>query len=209
MDSIPMVTNLRGLGGDFSDCHGAILASCLSLLKKRFSVGLVADLSPYQNFHLPWALPYGSNCLSDKFLSSDGFAIRVDGAGAYRFDKAQALAEWPEAMSNLRVCLGHNPLVRARNCCKCEKCIRNILIFRVLGLGLPACFERDVSDRQILRMSYTAPPRFANYTRILEEAPPARHPGLLGARLEPVHFVEPSPACLSANRSLSAAWFPG
>ena len=73
-------------------------------------------------------------------------------------------------MSNLRVCLGHNPLVRVRNCCKCEKCIRNILIFRVLGLGLPACFEQDVSDRQILRMSYTTPPRFANYSRILEEA---------------------------------------
>ena len=109
LESIPMVTNLRGLGGDFSDCHGAILASCLSLLKKRFSVGLVADSSPYQNFHLPWALPYGSNCLSDKFLSSDGFAIRVDGAGSYRFDKAQALAEWPEAMSNLRVCWGTTP----------------------------------------------------------------------------------------------------
>ena len=170
METIPITNNLRGLGGVFADCHAAILASCLSLLQKRFSVGLVADLSPYQVLVHPWSLPYGSNSLSDRYLSSNSFTIMVDGAGYYRFDKAQALAEWPEAMSNLRVCLGHNPLVRVRNCCKCEKCLRNILIFRVLGLGLPACFERDVSDRQILRLSYTTPARFGNYSRILEEA---------------------------------------
>jgi hypothetical protein len=170
METIPMTTNLRGLGGIFADCHAAILASCLSLLQKRFSVGLLADSSPYQVLVNPWSLPYGSNSLSDRYLSSNSFTIRVDGAGFYRFDKAQALAEWPEAMSNLRVCLGHNPLVRVRNCCKCEKCLRNILIFRVLGLGLPACFRQDVSNLQILRLSYTTPARFANYSRIVEEA---------------------------------------
>ena len=170
IETIPMTNNLRGLGGIFDDCHAAILASCLSLLQKRFSVGLVADSAPYQVLVNPWAWPFGSNSLSDRYLSSNSFTISVDGAGYYRFDKAQALAEWPEAMSNIRVCLGHNPLARVRNCCKCEKCIRNILIFRVLGLGLPACFEQDVSDRQILHLSYKTPARFANYSRILEEA---------------------------------------
>jgi hypothetical protein len=170
METIPMTNNLRGLGGIFDDCHAAILASCLSLLQKRFSVGLIADSSPYEVLVFPWAFPFGSSSLSDRYLSSSAFTITIDGAGFYRFDKARALAEWPEAMSNIRVCLGHNPLARARNCCKCEKCIRNILIFRVLGLGLPACFEQDVSDRQILRLSYKTPARFANYSRILDEA---------------------------------------
>jgi hypothetical protein len=170
MEAIPMATNLRGLGSDFDNSHATILVSCLALLQKRFSVGLIADSAPYQVLVFPWTLPYGSNPLSDHFLSSNAFTILTDGAGYYRFDKAQALAKWPEAMSNLRVCLGRNPDQRVHNCCKCEKCIRNILIFRVLGLGLPACFERDVSDRQILRMSYTSKPRFANYSRILEEA---------------------------------------
>jgi hypothetical protein len=170
MQIIPMTTNLRGLGGLFDDCHGAILASSLSLLQNRFSIGLVADSAPYQVLVFPWALPYGSNPLSDRFLSSDAFTIIDDGSGTYRFDKILALSGWPEAMSNLRVCLGQDPLARVRNCCKCEKCIRNILIFRALELGLPACFERDISDRQILRMSYTTPARFANYSRILEEA---------------------------------------
>jgi hypothetical protein len=170
IETIPMTNNLRGLGGIFADCHAAILASCLALLQKRFSVGLIADSSPYEVLVFPWAFPFGSSSLSDRYLSSNAFTITVDGAGYYRFDKAQALAQWPEALSNIRVCLGHNPLARARNCCTCEKCIRNILIFRVLGLGLPACFERDVSDRQILRLSYKTPQRFANYSRILQEA---------------------------------------
>jgi len=170
MQTIPMANNLRGLGGDYADCTAAILASCLSLLQKRFSVGLIADSAPYQILVFPWSLPYGSNPLTDRLLSSKAFAILDDGAGYYRFDKAQALSGWPEAMSNLRVCLGRDPQARVRNCCKCEKCIRNLLIFRVLGLGLPAFFEHDVSDRQILRMSYTSPARFANYSRILDEA---------------------------------------
>ncbi len=140
------------------------------MLQKRFSVGLIANSAPYQILVFPWSLPYGSNPLTDRLLSSKAFTILDDGAGYYRFEKIQALSGWPEAMSNLRVCLGRNPQARVRNCCKCEKCIRNILIFRVLGLGLPAFFERDVSDRQILSMSYTTPPRFANYGRILEEA---------------------------------------
>jgi len=169
MEIIPLTNNLRGLGF-FDDSHATILASCLALLQKRFSVGLVADSDPYSVMLLPWAFPYGSNSLSDRFLSSNAFSILPDGAGYGRFDKIQALSSWPEAMSNLRVCLGHDPDRRVRNCCRCEKCIRNILTFRVLGLGLPACFERDVSDSQILRMSYTHPARFANYSRILEMA---------------------------------------
>ena len=75
METIPMTNNLRGLGSLFADCHGAILASCLSLLQKRFSVGLIADSAPYQVLVYPWALPYGSNPLSDRFLSSNAFTI--------------------------------------------------------------------------------------------------------------------------------------
>jgi hypothetical protein len=36
-----------------------------------------------------------------------------------------------------------------KNCCKCEKCIRNILSFRVVGAGLPSCFAEDVEESQI------------------------------------------------------------
>jgi hypothetical protein len=170
METIPLTTNLRGLGGVLEDNFAALLVSCLSLLQKRFSTGLVANSRPNDVLVHPWALPYGSNALSDRFLSSDAFTIVHDGADYSRFDKTQALVGWPEAMSNLRVCLGHNPMARVRNCCRCEKCIRNILTFRVLGLGLPPCFERDISDRQILRMSYSHPMHFSYFSQILEKA---------------------------------------
>jgi hypothetical protein len=170
MQAIPLATNLRALGGVLGEVFAPLLASCLSLLEKRFSIGLIANSRPNYVLVNPWALPYGSNALSDRFLSSRAFTIRHDGADYSRFDKTQALAGWPEAMNNLRVCLGHNPLARVRNCCMCEKCIRNILTFRLLGLGLPACFERDVSDRQILRMSYSHPMHFSYFNEILEKA---------------------------------------
>lgn len=170
METIPMTNNLRHLGGDLMDNFAAILASCLSLIRKRFSVGLIANSDPNLNLVYPWSLPYGSNALSDAYLSSDAFTIVHDGAGYSRFDKTLALVDWPEAMRYLRVCLGRTPEARVRNCCKCEKCIRNILTFRVLGLGLPACFEQDVSNRQLLRMSYTHPARFYYYREIVELA---------------------------------------
>jgi hypothetical protein len=170
METIALTTNLRGLGGVMQDNFAALLASCLALLQKRFSVGLVANSDPNLNLIYPWALPYGSNALSDGFLSSNAFTIVHDGGGFSRFDKTLALKDWPEALRYLRVCLGRNPEKRVRNCCRCEKCIRNILTFRVLELGLPACFEQDVSDRQLLRMSYTHPARFYYYREIIELA---------------------------------------
>lgn len=170
METIPMTNNLRSLRDDPQDNFGAVLASCLTLLRKRFPIGLIANSDPNSNLVYPWSLPYGSNALSDVFLSCDALTIQHDGAGYSRFDKTLALANWPEAMRYLRVCLGRKPEDRVRNCCKCEKCIRNILTFRVLGLGLPACFEQDVSDRQLLRMSYTHPARFYYYREIIELA---------------------------------------
>ncbi len=170
METIPLTNNLRGLGGVLQDNFAPLLASCLSLLQKRFSIGLLANSDPSLNLVYPWSLPYGSNTLSDPFLSSQAFTILNDGGGFSRFDKTRALAEWPEALRFLRVCLGRTPEARVHNCCKCEKCIRNILTFRVLGLGLPACFEHDVSDGQLLRMRFTHPARFLYYNEILDLA---------------------------------------
>jgi len=157
METIPLVTNLRSLGGEFANTHGAILASCLTLLQKRFSTGLIAASEPNQHIVYRWAAFYGSCALSDPFLASQAFTIVHDGANYTRFDKTLALADWPEALRYLRVCTGQNPERRAHNCCRCEKCIGNILAFRVLGMGLPPCFEKDVSNQQIIRMHFAQP----------------------------------------------------
>ncbi len=140
---ITMATNFRQLGDDWEDAHGAAIASVLTLLSGRYSKGLIASTEPYNNLVLPW----GSNPVTDFLLSSNAFSIIHDGASFNRNDKIRAILNWPEAMRYLRVCWQGRQ--RDRNCCQCEKCIRTILNFRCIGAGLPECFPRDVSDRQI------------------------------------------------------------
>jgi hypothetical protein len=90
---------------------------------------------------------HGSTPLTDPLLGSDAFSVRHDGAAASRIEKVALVAEWPQALQNLRVCWeGPN---KGRNCGRCEKCIRTILDFRVAGLALPPCFEQDVTLEQI------------------------------------------------------------
>jgi hypothetical protein len=88
-------------------------------------------------------------------FSSQAFTVIEDGAAYTRIDKVREISAWPEALQYLRVCLVREAMLRDRNCCRCEKCVRNILTFRALGLDRPACFERDVTVRQILRLRYS------------------------------------------------------
>jgi hypothetical protein len=147
MNLIRMRTNVRELGDSWHDAHGAAIASCLMVLQGGYTEGLIASSRPYR--HL--TLPYGSSPVTDWLMSSDAFQIVHDGAAFTRSDKIRELAHWPEALRYLQVCWeGGQP---DRNCGRCEKCIRNILAFRAAGLGLPECFEQDVSDSQILNLS--------------------------------------------------------
>jgi len=148
MELIPVATNYREQGGYWPHAFGAGLASCLMLLQGRFREGLIASGHSYQNF----SAPDGSNPLSDWMMSSDSFRIIHDGAAFYKADKLRAISQWPEAMKHLRVCYEGERL--DRNCCRCQKCVWTILTFRMLGLGLPECFERDISNSEILRMRY-------------------------------------------------------
>jgi hypothetical protein len=161
---IALVTNLKKIGINFDDAHSAILASCMMLLQGSYTTGLLANSYPYANLHFPW----GSNPISDHLLSSASFEVVHDGAACTRLNKVKLLAQWPEAVRYLRVCLVGDH--RDENCCRCEKCIRTILEFRVLGLGLPACFEHDVSNSQIARMDFANLGRIYYYRAILETA---------------------------------------
>jgi len=144
MELIRLGTNFRELGDSWEDAHGAAIAACLMLFQGRYATGLIASTEPYRNL----VLPFGSNPVTDRLMSSDAFQIIHDGAAFTRSEKAREIADWPEALKYLRVCWEGK---RAdRNCGRCEKCVRTILNFRVMGLGLPECFERDVSDSEIV-----------------------------------------------------------
>jgi hypothetical protein len=170
MTLIPMTTNLKTIEGESRFTFQSFLNSCLTLLQGGFSTGISGSSSTYRNLLYQWALPYGSNSISDPYLCSNSFPIQIDGAGFNRFEKAQALADWPEAMQNLRVCLGRDGKNRDRNCCRCEKCVRNILSFRASGLGLPACFEKDVSNLDLLKLNFPNPIRIYYFNEVLKQA---------------------------------------
>ncbi len=183
---ITMATNFRDLGDDWEDAHGAAIASCLMLLEDYYETGFVASTEPYSNLVLPW----GSNPVTDGLMSSDVFQIVHDGAAFTRNDKVREILNWPEALKYLRVCWQGER--RDRNCGCCEKCIRTILNFRVVGASLPECFEQDVSDSQILGLRGLNAVQTAYLVEIL-----------LAAKAVPVRqsWVGALERCVAQNRS--------
>jgi hypothetical protein len=134
------------------------------VLQGGYAVGLIASTEPYHSL----VLPYGSNPVTDWLMSSYAFQIVHDGAAFTRSEKVRELANWPEALRYLQVCWQGDQ--KDRNCGRCEKCIRTILNFRAVGLGLPECFAEDVTDSQILRLDGLNPIQLAYFEEILATA---------------------------------------
>jgi hypothetical protein len=161
MDLIPMATNFRELPGEWEDVHGAALASCLLLLQGGYRTGLIAGSFGYTYL----VFPYGSNPMTDRMFSSDSFPIYHDGADIHRFEKSRAILKWPEVDKHLRVCWQGEQL--DRNCCRCQKCVSNMFYFRMLGAKRMQCFDRDISNREIVWMRYPTIEEIKSMKRIL------------------------------------------
>jgi hypothetical protein len=144
LELITIATNYKAVVADWPHSHGAAIASCLAMFGGGFSEGLIGQTFTYPELR---HVVEGVNALTDPLLSSESFRIVPDGAAFERADKIRALSGWVEFMRDVRVCWQGPD--RDRNCCVCEKCMRNILTFRALGLGLPPCFDHDVSEEQI------------------------------------------------------------
>lgn len=145
---IPMSTNFHDLDTTWKHSHGSHLASGMHLLAGRFDAMMVADDAP----HSALGRAGGDRPIGDPLLGRKHFDVSSDGAEVLRYDKAELLCEWPEAMQHLRVCY-ENPGSHT-NCCRCQKCVRTILSFRVAGCSLPPAFAHDVSDEQIRRVRF-------------------------------------------------------
>lgn len=166
VELIPMATNFRELDDEWEHAHGAAVASCLTLFKKRYTEGLIASSPPYSKLNI--MLAWGSNPLTDGLMSSDNFRIIHDGAAFARHEKIYHLADWHEALNNFRVCWEGKR--KDRNCGHCEKCIRTILSFRAAKIELPACFDQDIGDLQILGMRNLSERKIFDYKQILSFA---------------------------------------
>jgi hypothetical protein len=145
---IPVTSNFRELPPLPASAGVSHLIGGLMLFSGRFSGALIPNTLPY-TLNLNW---WGSHPVCDPHLGSKRFVVYDDGAENSRIEKVTLLSQWPQAMQHLHVCrlnLGEH-----RNCCKCEKCVRTILSFRLAGIQLPTTFKYDVTDRQIARMKF-------------------------------------------------------
>jgi hypothetical protein len=145
---IAVSSNFHELPTIWADSHDTHLVSGLMLFAKQFGEALIANNNPYAAMEWPW----GHHPVCDPYLGSDRFGIMHDGGEIARFEKIELISLWPQAMRHLRVCYS-NP-GNYGNCCKCEKCIRTMLTFRMLGMGLPGAFKQDVDDYHIRRAKF-------------------------------------------------------
>lgn len=131
--------------------HGLELAACLHMFADEFEYGLIGSSGPYQGFVMPW----GSNPVTDHFISGTNFSVKYDGAGFFRTDKMEELLKHPIACQTLKVC--YTGIDQSVNCGKCEKCVRSQLNFFAAGAKTtPSCFENefDVSCINEIKISH-------------------------------------------------------
>ncbi|MFD7003213.1 hypothetical protein ACFWA5_44940 [Streptomyces mirabilis] len=148
VELLPVTTNFRKLWhsdlSHWEDAFATGMASVLTLFSGKYEHGIVASSEPYGSLVLPW----GSNPMTDWMLSGGRIRMHHDATGIERSDKVAGLARlWPEGADNLRVCWQGEQ--KDRNCCRCEKCIRTILNFKVSDSPLPRAFPHDVTPGQI------------------------------------------------------------
>ncbi|CAN5460267.1 hypothetical protein BH10CYA1_BH10CYA1_27640 [soil metagenome] len=146
---IPLITistNFKQINPLWIHSHGAGLVSSLMLFQKQFTEGLIASTYPLSQLLLPW----GSNPLTDPYLTSRAFAVVHDAAHWPRIDKLQALANWPEAYDNLSVCYSNTR--KDENCCRCGKCVMTMLLASICQLKAPKSFPVPLTAQLLLSL---------------------------------------------------------
>ena len=149
MASVWMRTNIRAVSHQsWQDTFGSALAACLHLLAPGYGRAFI----PSSFGHSAGVHPVGSNPLTDPMLGSDAMQIIHDGAVYARSEKLRAISDWPVGMSGLRVCW--QGAQRDSNCCRCEKCVRNMLNFQLLGLPVPSAFPLPLTAGAIRALRF-------------------------------------------------------
>jgi hypothetical protein len=127
---IPMNSNIRFVGRAFrlgwNNYFGAGLSALAHVL--GYSTTYIAAGHGWAEL---W--PDGSHPATDHFWSSATRRMVHHGRGALRWQKLERLAQEPGALGILRVCWQD----KGFNCGRCEKCLRTMVLLRILGLDSP------------------------------------------------------------------------
>ena len=107
--------------------HGIILAAALSLFSDSYGTACIPSSHSANGYRI--AMPWGSNPVTDPFLSSSRQRVVHHGFPLSRYGKINELTTRPEWIKSLRVCWGK---VEGKfNCGSCPKCLLTLLAFHV------------------------------------------------------------------------------
>ena len=139
-----MRTNSKALGiQGWEDSSALQLSACVHQFSNHYGRTLFGSTDPYDALVIPW----GSNVITDHLLSGDMMTVVHDGAGYSRTEKAELLRGFPFVVEGLKVCWeGRDP---AKNCGRCEKCLRTRLNFAASGCNDPPCFSEPFEKKML------------------------------------------------------------
>ncbi len=182
LELLQVASDVRALGDDWNDSHGAAIGACLHLVRRRFTTGLVAGSHSTDTLRFPW----GSNPRTDPLLSSATFRIGYDAVEFSRMAKARGLSAWSAAMQRVRVCWeGSN---QERNCGTCVRCLGTALCFAAEDVPVPASLPVGSLDEIVGRLALL-PITPAARMRLGELAARARTNGIGGPWVEALEVV--------------------
>lgn len=111
----------------FETSHCARTVSCVLLFQSLFQRHLVPSTNAYADFG-----PDGSMPVADHLLSTNATRVIHDGAQYSRIEKSRRIAKLPPVRKWLYVCT--RDTVDGGNCSECDKCVRAMLTFDLLGV---------------------------------------------------------------------------
>lgn len=127
--TVTMATNLRESGWQATNWglmgQGPALAAFALVLEARYRRMLLPSSLSYSSIRV-----WGTHPLVDPLFSTTRLDVRDDGAHDNRRAKIAAIADSGLAMQHLRVCWMAQS---DQNCGKCEKCLRTLTSFELLG----------------------------------------------------------------------------
>lgn len=120
---------LADICAPWMDNHGAALASLGLFMGNSVERLLIPSSNPWEH-----QSPWGSHHLLDESWSSERVSIQLHGSRFNRPHKVQHLVNhYPDFVGDLAVCWTDDVPNQARNCSRCEKCLRTMCSLAMCG----------------------------------------------------------------------------
>jgi len=150
--------------------HAAYLTASALVLGRLLRCLFIPSGYPYKEL-----VPWGSHPMLDHLLSTETMETRHDGAHCIKFEKQAVLTQWPAVYSRLRVCnrrtTFHPDTGALENCCRCEKCVRTMVGFELLGmLSRFTAFPEELKRARLRRLAIPSHLRAMWWLNIRKEA---------------------------------------